>query len=131
MVAPNREISSHNKAQKNKQKGKGNGQAKEKKLAKMTSKGSGRRVFMGLPPRPVLGAAPPQGSGVPRRFQKRPLLPPSTEGMCVPALTQLMDCYSALGLDGMQEPGACFAERLDLINCQKREVRPFRSIHFD
>jgi hypothetical protein len=76
---------------------------------------------MGLPPRPVLGAAPPQGSGVPRRFQKRPLLPPSTEGMCVPALTQLMDCYSALGLDGMQEPGACFAERLDLINCQKRE----------
>ena len=100
----------------------------------MTSKGSGRRVFMGLPPRPVLGAAPPQGSGVPRRFQKRPLLPPSTEGMCVPALTQLMDCYSALGLDGMQEPGACFAERLDLINCQKREVRPFNSktkIHFD
>jgi hypothetical protein len=42
--------------------------------------------------------------------------------MCVPALTLLMDCYSALGVDGMQEPGACFAERLELINCQKKEV---------
>ncbi len=91
-----------------------------------------KKYLMGLPPRPQYGAAPPQGGGVPKRFQKRALAAPSQEGMCLPLVSKLLDCYSGLGIDGMQEEGACVEERLEVIECQKKEVKhnPVRNSSF-
>ncbi len=91
-----------------------------------------KKYLMGLPPRPQYGAAPPQGGGVPKRFQKRALAAPSQEGMCLPLVSKLLDCYSALGIDGMQEEDACVEERLEVIECQKKEVKrnPVRNYSF-
>lgn len=89
------------------------------------NRGAKRFYYMGLPPRPVLTASPPLGSGLPRRFQNRRVLPPSNEGMCIGLLTQLLDCYADAGADF--DISDCASERIAFLKCQKEAVRIFPS----